>query len=108
MIIISRSYKNFNEQDFLQDLAQTDWNPVIDTGDVELSAELFEKIFLDIIDKHVPFKKSRIRKKTSPWMTNEVLNMMRERDRLKVTAIKSGNDHTCWENYRKARNNTTV
>ena len=39
-------------------------------------------------------------------MTNEVLNMMRERDKLKVSAIKSGNDHSCWENYRKARNNT--
>ena len=26
---ISRSYKNFNEQDLLEDLAQTDWNPVL-------------------------------------------------------------------------------
>ena len=101
----SRSYRSFNEQIFLQDLAQTNWNPVLNTGDVDLPAELFEKMFLDIIDKHVPFKK-RTHKKTSPWMTNEFLNMMREQDKLKVTATKSGNDHSCWENYRKARNNT--
>ena len=98
----SRSYKRFNEQIFLQDLAQTNWNPVLNTGDVDLSAELFEKMFLDIIDKHVPFKKSRTRKKTSPWRTNEVLNTMRERDKLKVAAIKSGNDHSCWEKLQES------
>ena len=32
---ISRSYKNFNEQILLQHLAQTNWNPILDTGDVD-------------------------------------------------------------------------
>ena len=34
------------------------------------------------------------------------LDMMCECDRLKVTAIISANDHFCWENHRKAKNNT--
>ena len=41
---ISRSYKNFNEQILLQDLTQTNWNPILNTGDVDLSAEIFKGV----------------------------------------------------------------
>jgi hypothetical protein len=32
--------------------------------------------------------------------------MMRKRDKLKKTAIKSNNDQKCWDSYRKIRNET--
>ena len=39
-----------------------------------------------IANKHAPLRKKRVRQKNpSPWMTDEILTMMRERDQLKGT-----------------------
>jgi hypothetical protein len=54
----SRSYKKFNETKFLNDLAQTNWDNVYNTGNVNTSAELFEQMFLNVINRHAPFKKT--------------------------------------------------
>lgn len=105
-IKFSRSYNKFHEQNFLNDLARVNWNAVYNCSDVNKSAEVFDKLFLKVINKHAPLKKRRVRKNCSPWITEEVIKMMRKRDKLKQTAIKSNKDKHCWEQFRKVKNET--
>ena len=60
-----------------------------------------------VIDKHAPLRKTRIKLKESPWMTPSILQLIRNRDRLKHKAKKSKIQGD-WDNYRKARNNVTT
>ena len=49
----------------------------------------WKKIFLDVIDKHAPIKKKRIRNKKYPWLNARIKQSMIERNKLKLLAIKT-------------------
>ena len=56
------------------------------------------------VDDHAPIRKVNIRQSIgSKFMTTEIYNAMRERDRFKKTFHKTRRK-TDWENYRQARN----
>ena len=59
--------------------------------------------FTQILDKHAPFKKKRIGKKKSPWITPDVVKKMRARDYLKKQYDKNRNNEL-WKQYKNARN----
>ena len=48
-------------------------------------------------------KTKRVREKQSPWLNDDIIALMRERDRLKKAAIKSGSNAS-WSAYRSIRN----
>ena len=52
---------------------------------------------------HAPFKKKRIGKKKSPWITPDVVQKMRARDYLKKQYDKNRNNEL-WKQYKNARN----
>ena len=62
-----------------------------------------KKSFLEIVDKHAPLRKARVRGRGSPWITSELKKQMHERDMLKIKAIKS-NDPVTWANFKKQHN----
>ena len=56
------------------------------------------------MDVHAPLKRRRISKKSTPWITPQVKQLMRERDQLKTRATK---DNTLWPRYKVLRNKVT-
>ena len=70
---------------------------------VNKSVDEFEELFTNITDKHAPMKTKCVRKKQSPWLNDDIIALMRERDRLKKAAIKSGSNAS-WSAYRSMRN----
>ena len=40
-------------------------------------------MFLSIVDKHAPMKSKRIRSNNVPWVTNEIKDIIHERDKMK-------------------------
>ena len=63
----------------------------------------WKKIFLDVIDKHAPIKKKRIRNKKYPWLNARIKQSMIERNKLKLLAIKTNAAVDCL-NYKKSKN----
>ena len=67
----------------------------------------WKTLFLEVSDVHAPLRSKRVRGSKSPWITTELKKMMHLRDRLKIKAIRSGDDID-WNNFKRARNNVNV
>ena len=71
--IIRRSFRDFNNEDFVNDIASCDWEKCInDDDDINDSITIFLKVFESILDKHAPFKELTNKQKLSlnkPWLT---------------------------------------
>ena len=52
---------------------------------------------MNILDEEAPVKEIRVKQRTEPWMTNDILEMLKERDRALYTFRKSG----LTEDYKK-------
>lgn len=100
---ISRNYKHFNYDDFTHELDNVDWSPVYSCNDVNIAVNKFQDMFSKVCNTHAPLKKKRVRKTKSPWLTNDVIKLMRERDKVKKKIVKGGNNND-WSRYRKLKN----
>lgn len=101
---VNRKYKNFDENMFRLDIVNANWCNVTRHSNIDDAVSEFENIFLDIANNHAPLKRKRVRQKNpSPWLTDEILAAMRERDQLKKRASKQ-NSLSLWDDFRKLRN----
>lgn len=92
-----RSFKNFNEQDFFEDLNNVDFSNVMSILDVNDALTQFMKLFSSVINKHVPLRQHRVKRQQQPnWLNSEILDAMKERDKCKIR-----ND---WNSYKFYRN----
>jgi hypothetical protein len=70
-IVTRRSCKHFSRTCFEKDLANVPWS-VIDIFDSpDDKVDVFNSLFLDVLDLHAPLKTIRIKKKTAPWITKQ-------------------------------------
>ncbi|KAL7865358.1 hypothetical protein SRHO_G00106050 [Serrasalmus rhombeus] len=105
-LVVRRNFNNFNEQAFLSDLAMSEIHLTLEISDVDGALNHFSKTFLTVVNKHAPFKKSRIRDRSSPWFTGEVSSLFKARNKAWSTARRSGErDH--WLTFRQLRNKCT-
>lgn len=64
-----QNMKMFVEQGFLYDLFYFDWTRIAMIDDVELALTFFQNSFLDILNRHAPILKFRIKGRDNPWFT---------------------------------------
>ena len=50
-------------------------------------------LYTDILNKHAPTINIRLKASTLPYMTNDLKNMIRQRDYLKAKAVKTGSKY---------------
>ena len=85
-----RDYTNFNIEQFLQDISHCFHN--FSVSDLNVSVEnywlLWKKLFNDICEQHAPLYYYKVRPKGRPWINKNIINMMRERDRVHRYAIR--------------------
>ena len=92
-----RSFKSFNENEFLQDLSAVPWSEIELLENVDTMLGVWYDFFNDVIDKHAPIKTHRIKNEVQPeWVTSDILDRIKQRDILK----KEGR----FDDYRIARN----
>ena len=107
--IRKRSYKNFNEKDFLSHLRQVDWSAVYYCQDVDLAVETFTSLFKNVLDEHAPWVLYQYRKRFTPWVTEDTIELIKKRNKAKLVAsdlAKQGlNSSSAWNVYKKLRNN---
>ena len=95
-----RDTKSFSEPAFVLDLEGQDWS-VIDTCDNANDAlDYFLVIFTKVLSKHAPEKKKRVKRSKQPnWMTNDISNAIKTRDRYK---LKNTEQYRFWRNKTKS------
>ena len=99
-----RCFKNYNKEAFLHDLSNTPWSIIESANDVDDAVFLWEGLFNSVANDHAPIKSKRVKGKQTPWLTNKLLEIRRDRDYHWKQAQKSNNSQYHWQMYRKLRN----
>ena len=84
-----RSYKEFDENMFLDDLFNVPWHVVKNSDDVNDALHVWQNMFCEVVNKHIPKKVKRVRGTSSPWLNSNIMNHMSTRDFLHRKAIRS-------------------
>ena len=102
-----RNFKHFNAENFISDLQDQRWDSCDGDVSVDKKWETWKALFLRVLDKHAPIRIKNVRNKSNvPWLTSSIKLQIRERDRLKLFAIKN-NSAYYWNAYKLSRNRVT-
>ena len=84
-MVTRRDFRNFDKNKFLYDMSIAPWGNIeaVDDDDIDNKVTIFENIHKDIIDKHAPFRTFRVTRPATPWFTDEIKNLMDNRDKYK-------------------------
>ena len=102
---ISRSYKNYDQNVLQNNLLAKNWNVLYTNNDVNQTWDIMLTNIMSTIDNMCPLKKYKVAKAKEPWVTNEILEMIKDKDRL-LRRAKNKNTENDWILARNARNNT--
>ena len=103
----SRNIKKLNLSLYKEDIASLTWTDVLEERDAEKAYILFENKLKGMLDKHAPLKKKRVKKKESPWITECIIKLIRNRNKQKKKA-KNTQLAADWNQYRVLRNKVTA
>ena len=95
-------YKDANYELFNKKISDFDWS-CLHQGTVNEASSLFTNIFVEFAKLCIPSKTIVVREDGKPWYDSEIRRNSRKRDRLKKTALKSGNQND-WKKYKYYRN----
>ena len=101
-----RSYKDFNEFQFYDEMKKVSWWQVYASTDINVAVQILTQKINDVLDSMAPIKIFQTRKNYVPWLEKDTRSMMSERDNLLCKA-KSTNAREDWNSYRALRNRVT-
>ena len=87
----------------LEDLEVVDWSNVLSASCLDDAANAFNENVLKVLDKHAPSTLKRIRFSNPPWVDENLLQSIKERDYLKKKASRSGLPQD-WAIFKRKRN----
>ena len=76
-----RGSKHCSKDLFIQNLDDIDWSDIFICHNVDIAWGKFKSTLLSILDKLAPYKEIRVKQRTKPWMSSEILNLIRQRDK---------------------------
>ena len=100
-----RSYRNYDKESFQANLLEKNWGDFYSRVDPNQAWEIMKTIIEEEIETMCPFRTFSVRKFDDPWITNEVIEMIRDRDELFKTAKRLGRAED-WTRAKVARNET--
>ena len=75
-----RSFKTYSKHELLNDLKNVSRNIIEDVDDNDDSVFRSEKLFKEVADQHAPIKSKRAKGNRSPWVTEKLSDIRRDRD----------------------------
>ena len=92
-----RSFKNFDEAKFSNDLNNVPWDIIRIFDDTNDILNAWTDLFLEVVDANVPIKQHRVKRKNQPeWITSDLLDAMKTRDRHK--SLDNETEYRHWRN----------
>ena len=105
--VTRRDFRTFDEQGFISAAEVARWENVYAVDSVNDKVTVFENIFTELLDTFAPYRTFTIKKPFStPWLTSEISDVMRERDSNKAHFNKTGNISS-HNKYKFLRNKVT-
>ena len=81
--IVTRSFRNYKAGQFANDIANMPWDTMnLINESVDNSLDAFNDLPLACLDDHAPIKTVKIRHKPNPFITEDIRDLMKVRDRL--------------------------
>ena len=102
-IIEARSFRKFNETNFVSDLNDINWDPVGTADSPDQGWDHFVGLFLPVCDKHAPVKKIKVSDQQPSWINDDYLDLRRQTQKAREIAEKS-NSTADWKKARLLRN----
>ena len=106
-----RDFRNFKNEEFVEELANIDWNSVYNEPNIDVAFNVFYNNIDSLLNIMAPFKKQTKRQQglqQRPWITSGILKSMRVRDALYKKLTKKNlnvqNKILISEKYKKYRN----
>ena len=92
-----RSFKDFDEIKLFADLQAVPWDVIQLFDHTDDILEAWTDLFLEVVDKNVPLKQHRVKRKNQPdWITPDILDAIKYRDRHK--SLSNENQYKYWRN----------
>ena len=88
-VITYRSYKNFNREQFLCDLASAAFHAAQVFDTVDDAYWFSESLLLDVVNKHAPLKRRVIKQRQIPYLNSTLRKQNNVRDRFKRIWLKN-------------------
>ena len=124
-IVSYRKMRNFDENAFLDQLRLQPWHKVHDKDNMEEAVKVWEELFMEVINNHMPIRHKRVKNRSCPWMCPEIIELIKDRDKqknkarkVKIELLKTQEESTkielkekhekLWNKYRKLRNHVTL
>ena len=102
--ISTRQMKNFDQNEFINDVLGVDWRCIVrNIDDINVVVNNWTKTFSLILEKHAPTCNRRVSDKFCPWLTNDFKLMCKARDNLKKRAIRTKSELLI-KSYKQVRN----
>ena len=98
-----RSYRHYIKEDFQDNLINSNWRDFYSSRDPEICWNIMEGIITREISKMCPLKTFKVFESKDPWITNEILEEIRDKDLAINRARKSGKPED-WGLARSERN----
>jgi len=67
-----RSFKRYNKEQFLKDIAAISWNILESFDDINDAVGIWNDLFVDVANRHAPLKKIRMKSSSKPWISNDL------------------------------------
>ena len=99
--------KNYCKELLIEKLQSIEWLPVLHSNDINEAWEIFKTIFIQIIDDVAPEKELRIKVRSEPWINNEILELIYERDKMLERANLDKTNKDLRTQFNKLRNKVT-
>ena len=107
-IVRRRDFRNFDRDTFYQSIELEPWENILCVDSVDDKVLILENLINGVLDKFAPYKNFVVSNKSAtPWITDEILGKMDERDGCKDKFNKTG-ENKYWEAYKYLRNKVTA
>ena len=103
--IRTRTYKGYDNKKFCEDILKVPWDTLDEITDINIRLERFNTEFLKVLDLHAPIKLMSFKHRTNPFITPEIKEQMKIRDKNLRKARKT-RCHLNWALFKKAKAET--
>ena len=101
--LFGSSLKQYCKDTFCQQLASQSWEEVLSCLEVDTALDKFKVLFHSVLDVVAPVKEIRLKQRTEPWMTSEILHDIRHRDDV-LNKFRKTKDSDLYRTFCKLRN----
>ena len=98
-----RDFKNLDVNSLLMEANTMNWEKIYKINNVDDKVSLLNSMMIELMDKYAPCKTVKVKNYDEPWITRDLKNGIKQRDKLWKVYRRSGKQED-FEAFRRIRN----